>query len=120
MKRDMDLVREILLEMETWNVDQRDREIVIKGHTPEEITYHLGLMHQAGLIKAADASSRDGEAWLPVDILWDGHEFLEASRNETIWAKAKQKALTTTGTLTLEALKVALSLLIKQAVMAGF
>ena len=68
MKRDMDVVRDILIEMEKWGADQRGGEINVEGCTPEEITYHLGLMDQAGLIKALNASSFDGEAWIPVTI----------------------------------------------------
>ncbi len=92
MKRDMDLVRAILIEMEKWTPGQDGGEIEVQGRTPEEITYHLGLMHEAGLIKAINASSHDGEAWLPLKILWDGHEFLDAARSDTVWAKAKQRA----------------------------
>jgi len=116
MKRDMDLVRDILIEMEKWPVDQRDHEVVVVGHTADEITYHLGLMNEAGLIKAIDAGSFDGEAWLPVKILWAGHEFLDAARSDTVWAKAKQRALSTTGTVTIEAMKAALQWAIRQAV----
>ena len=30
-------------------------------------------------------------------LTWEGHEFLEASRNEGLWAKAKQAAGSTGG-----------------------
>ncbi len=119
MKRDMDLVREILIEMEKWPANQRDGDITLVGRTSEEIAYHLGLMHEAGLIKAVDASSHDGEAWLPLKILWDGHEFLDAARSDTVWAKAKARVISATGTLTLEALKMALSAIMKEAVSAA-
>jgi hypothetical protein len=116
MKRDMDLVRSILIEMEKWTPDQRGGEIKVQGHTPEEITYHLGLMHEAELIEASEASNLDGEAWLPIKIRWDGHEFLDAARSDTVWTKAKQRAMSTAGTLTLEAMKAALPWVIRQAV----
>lgn len=119
MKRDMDLVRDILLEMEKWRTNAANREITIPGHTPDEITYHLGLMREAGLIKAIDATSHDGVAWLPVKLLWDGHEFLDAARSDTMWNKAKETVIKNTGTLTLEALKTALAMLMKHAVMGG-
>jgi hypothetical protein len=73
-------------------------------------------MNQAGLIKALDASSFEGEEWIPVKILWEGHEFLDAARSDTVWAKAKERVISTTGTLTLEALKAALSFVMKQAI----
>lgn len=116
MRRDMDLVRDILLEMEKRTAKQRGDEIVIAGHTPEEINYHIGLMHQAGLLKAANATSFDGVKWIAIDILWPGHEFLDDARSDTVWEKAKQRAMTTAGALSLEALKVALQFVIRQAV----
>jgi hypothetical protein len=27
--------------------------------------------------------------WLPTELTWDGHEFLEAAQNEKAWNKAK-------------------------------
>jgi hypothetical protein len=120
MKRDMDLVREILIEMEKRPASTPNTPITLTGHTADEITYHLGLMHEAGLIHAIDASSLDGEAWLPVNILWDGHEFLDAARSDTVWKKAKETVLKNTGALTIDALKVALSMAMKHAITGGF
>ena len=116
MKRDMDLVRDILIEMEKWPANHRSGEIAIEARTPEEIMHHVGLMHEAGLIEAIDASSHDGEAWLPVKILWDGHEFLDAARSDTVWMKAKQRAMSTAGALTLDAMKAALVFVMKQTI----
>lgn len=114
MKRDMDLVRSILIEMEKWTPQQRGSEIHIEGYTPEQITYHIGLMNEAGLLKAADANSFDGEAWIAIKILWDGHEFLDAARSDTVWNNAKQHALSTAGVITIEALKAALPWAVRQ------
>lgn len=116
MKRDMDLVRDILVEMEKWPANHTSGGITIEGRTQDEITHHLGLMHGAGLIEAIDASSHDGEAWIPVKILWDGHEFLDAARSDTVWSKAKQRAMSTAGTMTLEAMKAALAYVTKQLI----
>lgn len=41
-------------------------------------------------------------------LTWDGHEFLEAARDDSLWEKAKRLVLEKTGTLTFEALKLAL------------
>ena len=57
-------------------------------------------MGQAGLLKTADAThlGSPSPAGVPIAITWDGYEFLEASRNDTIWAKAKQAANSVGGT----------------------
>ncbi len=44
-----------------------------------------------------------------------GYEFLDAARNDTLWAKAKEIVIKKTGTLTVEGVKIALSTLIKHA-----
>jgi Hypothetical protein (DUF2513) len=72
-------------------------------------------MAEAGLINAVDASRMDGEAWLPIKIRGEGYEFLDTARSDTMWNKAKETVITKTRTLTLEALKTALGMLMRQA-----
>ena len=87
MKRDMDLIRAILLEME--QAPSRDIKIHARGYSPEQIAYHLKLLKQAGLIEAIDQTNFDGLAFIPTSLTWQGHEFLEATRNEGVWQKLK-------------------------------
>ncbi len=46
---------------------------------------------------------------------YEGHEFLDAARSDTIWSKAKATVMKNAGTLTLEALKATLAILMKHA-----
>jgi hypothetical protein len=97
MKRDLDLVRGILLWMEAQaegrNVNTWDFNI--PGWTKREIGYHAYLMHQAGLIIAADATFTEDDApnWTPSMITWDGYEFLAAARDKGLWEKAKSNII---------------------------
>ena len=50
MKRDMDLVREILLAIESFPFDGDAHEILIQGRSQDEVAYHLKLLCEAGLI----------------------------------------------------------------------
>jgi hypothetical protein len=71
------------------------------------------LAHEAGFI---DARFLPGSTDFHVlRLTYDGHEFLDAARSDTLWNKAKENVITKTGTLTLEGLKIALSTLIKHA-----
>ena len=116
MKRDMDLVRKILLAVEEENVFENDWRPEIGDHSPEEIVYHVELMKDAGLLDIDIRRFLDDS--LPLIYLrrmtWEGHEFLDAARNESIWSQAKAKVLQTTGGLGFEALKAALSQLIRE------
>jgi hypothetical protein len=119
MKRDMDLMRAILMEVEKIPYDGGGHEIHILERSAQEIYYHVMLLHEAQLIEALDLSGDDYVLWRPTRLTNAGHEFLDAARADTMWAKAKDRAFKSTGTITLEALKIALGALIKQALTGG-
>jgi hypothetical protein len=57
-----------------------------------------------------------GVGWKPVRLTYRGHEFLDAARNDGIWEKAKTAVVESTGVLTLEGLKVALPIVVKNLI----
>lgn len=118
MKRDMELMRDILLKMEELPYTGSFLDVTVSGHTEEEISYHIMLIDEAGLIKANDVSSSDGMCWKALRLSYAGHEFLDAARNDNVWSRAKEWVMASTGVLTLEALKIALPEVIKQ-ILAG-
>lgn len=119
MKRDMDLLRQILFEVEKLPFTGGFDTIVIPNRSMQEIAYHIYLAHNAGLLDALDASSHDGPNWYAKHLTYEGHEFLEAARDDTRWNKAKETVMKNVGSLTLDALKTALSLAIQKAVIGG-
>ena len=106
MKRDMNLVREILV----WAENQKDGRVtnnpVIKGYSDEEIAYHVYIMDEAGLVKAHDMTSGGDKSPNAVllQLTWNGHEFLSAAKDDTIWTKAKNTVLKTTTSITFDLL----------------
>jgi hypothetical protein len=113
MKRDMDLIRAILLEVEK-SPSLKGCGIEIPGRSREELYYNAQLAQEAGLI---------GARFLPgstdfhvLRLTYEGHEFLDAARNDTLWAKAKKTVTRDAGVLTLEGLKIALPILIRKAI----
>lgn len=111
MKRNMDLARKILFALENcesaWGPVE---EFEIEGHSDEEVSYHVKLLWQAGLVEAEDVSclGPGGFSWCPQTLTWQGHEFLEASRDETRWKDAKKKVCDAGGGLIFSVLKDAL------------
>lgn len=91
--RDMDLVREILqwAEKGGWHRD---------APTVDELklTYHVKIMVDGGLIDGTGEMHRTvgpGSKWqskfmIVKGLTWKGHEFLEATRSDTVWKKAKE------------------------------
>lgn len=104
----MDLCREILLEIEEYEGAPGMLELSSERGSREYISYHVKLLHEAGLIEAVDASSMNAFKWYPVSLTWQGHEFLDAARDETRWKKAKSKVVAATGGLAFEFLKQSL------------
>ncbi|WP_406696502.1 DUF2513 domain-containing protein [Singulisphaera sp. Ch08] len=99
MKRDMDLARRILLELEECaDADGHGWiDIELEGESRESIVYHIRLLYEAGIIEASDCSDMDGADWRAKRLTWEGHEFLDEARNQFVWDKVlsdvKEKGL---------------------------
>lgn len=115
MKRDMELIRNILLQFEERLEFDTPYTPEVVGYSENQIYYHLKLMDQAGLIEAIDWSGGDSQHWVVTSMTNVGHDFLEAARNETFWERAKSAISASGGVLTIEALKIALSTVVKKA-----
>jgi hypothetical protein len=86
MRRDLDLVRRILLRLEEspsgWST------FVDEGYELPQIHYHVRLLHDAGLIEADEIVPGQ---WWPERMTWAGHEFLDAARNDDLWNEVKRR-----------------------------
>lgn len=90
MKRDMDFLRQLLLQIEETNECPK-----IDGKSLRDL-YHLLLLNEAGLISGiVVVECMGGELVLQITALprltWAGHEFLDAARNDTVWKSVKSK-----------------------------
>ena len=89
MKRDMELIREILFYIEAHD----NVSVVVDGYDQRAISYHIRLLSEAKLIHAAVLSSNSGEIVVQESgqtrLTWDGHEFVDAAREPTRWNKVK-------------------------------
>jgi DNA-binding transcriptional ArsR family regulator len=75
----MDLARAILLELEKCPFTGERHDIVIEGCAPEDISYHILLLYEAGFIDAERMTRYKGyHEWKAKTITWHGHEFLES------------------------------------------
>jgi hypothetical protein len=106
----MDLIRTILMEVEKSPPPSGCR-IEIAGHSPEELYYNAKQAQDAGLIDARFLPN--STEFHVLRLTYGGHEFLDAARNDTMWAKAKETVTKNTGALTLEGLKIVLATFIR-------
>jgi Hypothetical protein (DUF2513) len=83
MKRDMDLIRELLLKLEAlppgiFRLRAGDAELQIDGHSPENVFYQLGLVKDDSLIHST-GSGRMGSIEFG-GLTPAGHELLDSIR----------------------------------------
>lgn len=105
MKRDPDVIRSIALATE----DLKPGEVLssipnIDGHT---FAHHVRFMQDAGLVDARVQSFLGSEppAAAVLRLTWDGADFLDAARSDTLWAKAKNSVIAPTASWTFDILK---------------
>lgn len=96
MKRDMDLIRGLMLKLEALPsgrivlINADDVAIQIEGHSPDEAFYHLGLIKNASFIHST-GSGRMGSIEF-AGLTWAGHDFLDSVRSPDVWDKTKAVA----------------------------
>ena len=91
MKRDMDLIRTILVQVEERNETDMD-DLLPDSEARARYGYHVQMLVYEGFLDGVDASSMDGPAWLNLELKWRGHEFLSTLRDLTVWEKTKAVA----------------------------
>lgn len=108
MKRDFELVRLLLIELEG------DEAVDLSSYTPEQVNYHKALVKEAGLAEGNVHYPSTHRTDIPdramlKRLTWEGHEFLDKAKNEKVWNKAKSIIKEKGISLSLDALKIALT-----------
>lgn len=92
MKRDMDLIRRIALE--TAELPFGDTLSGMADVEHDVFAQHVIWMQEAGLVAAIVEEALGDEPFVEVHRLtWDGCEFADAVRSDTLWAKAKTSVI---------------------------
>ena len=93
MKRNMDLVRQILLALEAHEDPAGMANVEIDGQQQAEVNCHLTIMVEAGLLYGQEYTheSVDDTLWMFVRLTWKGHEFVAAARDDARWAAVRDK-----------------------------
>ncbi len=111
MKRDLDLIRDILLVAEAAKPEQRVALKDFQALYPdrlEEVSEHVQLLGRAGFLDTTISkaiSSKGPRAFVINRIEWAGHDYLDAVRDPGTWAKTQQQLKSVGGSATLEIVK---------------
>jgi hypothetical protein len=112
MKRDMDLIREILIEVEKVPALVMWESRPLLGYNDEEVFAHIELAREAGLV---EASLMSGACAIIQRITNDGYDFLEASKQPTLWQQAKDRITAAGLPVTIAVAKTVLQTLVNDA-----
>lgn len=119
MKRDLDLIRSMLLKMESLDSSYGTiRLYTFKDLCDDEavLSLHIHLLLDAGLIEATDVvyTGDNVDDFLITRITFTGYDYLDAIRNESIWNEVKQKISSVGSSVSLEIVKELGVTLVKQ------
>lgn len=114
MKRNMDMIRALLMEVERYP-DWPAGEF----HIPEdaETRYHLHLLIQAGLTEGKENHVLGGPPRFLIDgLTWNGQEFLALASDNGRWEKLKTLASERLATLPFDAITRLLATLAEKSI----
>lgn len=91
MKRDMDLIRRIVLAAR----DSDGHLSNLEGVEQEQFCIHVQLLEEAGLVRA---SLNMGQKGIPISAIiwrltWAGQDFADSIVDDTLWKKAKENVM---------------------------
>lgn len=91
MKRDLDLVRLILLKIEEEYRSTAIHGLRIDGYDMETVAYHCKIMHEKGLISDYKGfyASNELQDFGVGSLTWEGQDYLEKVRDNSRWGKIK-------------------------------
>ena len=107
MQRDWDVIREILVRLDEKGAEKHDLRVRDFGEDRRDIiAYHVEILEEEGLIDARMSKSLSS----PVDffamrLTFEGHELLDAIRNDTVWRKTKENFAAKGVSMTLDLVK---------------
>jgi len=104
MKRDWDVIREVLLEVEALSDDEKDGFVYKQGDGDIK-TEHAILLWRAGYIGAIDGADLDGIGLVSPELTWAGHDLLDTLRSKPVWERIKSTAKEKGIELTFDAVK---------------
>jgi len=117
MKRDMELIRKILIAIEDYPEGYAPDPLKIGGYSDEEIEYHAYLLIDAGLARG-DVTTEIGRTSPMATIFkltWSGYEFCQAAREDTRWKSAMGFVAEKAGSVTFAVLTELLASLMRKA-----
>lgn len=106
MKRDLDFCRTILLRVGDAPSDKQ-ADLDFPDRSEGELVAHIEWLEEGGLLDAEIMRNRLGQAdgAIVQRLTWEGCDFLDASRDPSLWQKARTRFLSPGVSFTFEIVK---------------
>jgi len=107
MKRDMELIRKMVLAVEDAPTGYAPDPLKIEGYTDEQVRYHAyqlidGEYAKGPIVSSSGSSSPQA---IILSLTWKGHDFAAVTRDETTWRKVMTVVRQKGGAVTLDVVK---------------
>lgn len=122
MKRDLDLVRSILMYVENADGEVDADDMATECWPIETVAYHVRLMSHHGLLDVSqDARDMNGSTieLTVAGITWDGQDYLDSIREPKVWDRVKRTLAGTVGSTTLDVVRQTASMVALAMVREG-
>ena len=108
MRRDMDLVRDILREAADCGAGALDASVLVDGRRDFAcVAYHIDIMREAGLVNATVKRAWGGSYLLAQvnSLTWAGQDYLASVSNDGLWSEVKRRVARLAGDVSMETVK---------------
>ena len=107
MERNMDLCRLILFKIEAEYRSTSLYNLNIDGFDLDTVAYHCKILADAGLLDSFAPTYGDDRIYTfsVGSLTWEGHDFLDKIRENTMWNRTKNKIKENALPMTLEIIK---------------
>ncbi len=87
---------------------------MVDGFTEDQIGYHCMMLRDAGMMNASDLGGLVRPyAIIPRHLTWEGHEFLNSIRSDSVWTEVKETARKNDLVLTIGTVRTIVEAIIK-------
>jgi hypothetical protein len=115
LKRDLDLIRKIVLAVEASPTGFAQGAPNVEGYSDDQIGYHSYLLIDGGFAKGPETTtlSSTGPSARIMHLTSKGHDFAESARDEARWKKATGIVKEKVGDATIDIIKDVLTGLLR-------
>jgi hypothetical protein len=93
MLRNWDIIRKILLKIEQLPTESSEfTSNELEGSDAETVAYHMRLLLESGLIIGGCRDALGPPFCHASRLTWEGHEFLDKIKKESLWQQIKAMA----------------------------